>query len=226
MASNNFSIAKSTGQPARYDRLSATATFRDRGMVLWPAAVIGIIGSGLLGYRVAIEAVCSGARRVIIWDYDIGQESNLGNQFCQPGVPKVFSTVQACDRIRPSVAAGSCCDVRHAGLSQLRECDVLVDCSDDPGLAWTLTEISNGLRIPLVRCAVDGSGQDVPEVVLSGNLTATGELNVVVARAGVEGGIFASVFFNLHDNDEDGKIRWRPSISLLTWCFKARKGLV
>jgi ELWxxDGT repeat protein len=49
--------------------------------------------------------------------------------------------------------------------------------------------------------------EDVNEVELTGSLTATAELNLGIARGGVEGGIFATIGFNLHDNDGDGKVR-------------------
>jgi Ca2+-binding RTX toxin-like protein len=57
------------------------------------------------------------------------------------------------------------------------------------------------------RANADGTGADVPEVVLSGALTAAAELNIVVAQAGVGGGIFLDVYFNLNDPDRDGKVR-------------------
>ncbi|XZE17820.1 SdrD B-like domain-containing protein [Pirellulaceae bacterium SH449] len=56
---------------------------------------------------------------------------------------------------------------------------------------------------------VDGTGEDVPEVIFEGRLTAAGELNVLVAQAGVEGGLFARVLLNLNDPDGDGKVRGR-----------------
>jgi Ca2+-binding RTX toxin-like protein len=48
---------------------------------------------------------------------------------------------------------------------------------------------------------------DVPELQLTGSLTATAELNLGIARGGVEGGIFANIDFNLHDENNDGKVR-------------------
>lgn len=54
---------------------------------------------------------------------------------------------------------------------------------------------------------LDKSGNDVPEVQLYGSITAGAEFNAVLVKAGVEGGIFANVDFNLHDDDGDGKIR-------------------
>ena len=53
----------------------------------------------------------------------------------------------------------------------------------------------------------DGTGRDVPEAYLRGSLTAGAKLELLVAEAGVRGGIFASVDFNLHDNDGDGRVR-------------------
>jgi Ca2+-binding RTX toxin-like protein len=56
---------------------------------------------------------------------------------------------------------------------------------------------------------VDGTGEDVPEVVFEGRLTAAGELNVLVAQAGVEGGLFARINLDLNDPNGDGKVRGR-----------------
>ncbi|XZE54543.1 LamG-like jellyroll fold domain-containing protein [Planctomycetaceae bacterium SH139] len=57
------------------------------------------------------------------------------------------------------------------------------------------------------RANADGTGADVPEVYLRGNLRAGAKLNLLFASAGVNGGIFAGVDFNLHDNDQDGRVR-------------------
>jgi hypothetical protein len=55
----------------------------------------------------------------------------------------------------------------------------------------------------------DGTGDDVPEITLKGALEASAELNVVVASAGVGGGIDANIDFDLNDRDpKDGKIRF------------------
>ena len=50
-------------------------------------------------------------------------------------------------------------NIRHVGIGELAGLDVLVDASDDAKLEWPLTEISNGLRLPMLRVAVDGSGE-------------------------------------------------------------------
>lgn len=50
-------------------------------------------------------------------------------------------------------------------------------------------------------------GIDVPEVVVTGEITAAAELNAVVASAGVGGGIYATIGFDLNDPDQDMRIR-------------------
>lgn len=53
-----------------------------------------------------------------------------------------------------------------------------------------------------------GSGVDTPEITLSAEITAAAVVNIVVASAGVGGGIFADIFFDLNDPDNDFKIRF------------------
>ncbi|MCA9197940.1 MAG: FG-GAP repeat protein, partial [Planctomycetales bacterium] len=67
-------------------------------------------------------------------------------------------------------------------------------------------QIFNGFFIS-DTASVDGTGADVPEVTLSAALKAAAEVNVAVARIGVGGGIGMDVFFDLHDNNNDGKVR-------------------
>src|SRR5205814_7195266 len=66
----------------------------------------------------------------------------------------------------------------------------------------------------------DGSGSnDIPELSLHADINAYAALNIVVASAGVGGGIDANVTFNLHDPDTDamhpngdGKVRIKEII--------------
>jgi Ca2+-binding RTX toxin-like protein len=53
----------------------------------------------------------------------------------------------------------------------------------------------------------DKNGVDVAEAIIFGELTAGAEFNAAAVSAGVKGGIFANVDFNLHDNNNDGKVR-------------------
>ncbi len=54
---------------------------------------------------------------------------------------------------------------------------------------------------------LDLSGKDVPELKLYGGIGASAELNLGIASAGVQGEIGVVVDFNLHDNDNDGRVR-------------------
>lgn len=52
-----------------------------------------------------------------------------------------------------------------------------------------------------------GEGEDVSEITFTGLITAAAELNLGVAKAGVAGGAEIIIRFDLHDPNEDGKIR-------------------
>jgi hypothetical protein len=112
----------------------------------------------MLGTRFAKEAVLSGAS-VTVFDPESAEVENLGTQELAAGRPKVGSLVDDCERIAPGRAQGIVCDVLHVGIGVLATFDLLVDATDDPNLAFPLTEVSNGLGVPLLRLAVDGSGE-------------------------------------------------------------------
>ncbi|MHC4088881.1 MAG: hypothetical protein ACYSVY_01125, partial [Planctomycetota bacterium] len=78
------------------------------------------------------------------------------------------------------------------------------DLADSGFRNWAL--LLNGLYVSDTENP-DGSGEDVPEVELTGGLWAAAELNLAVARGGVGGGIFAYVDMNLNDPDSDGRVR-------------------
>jgi len=140
-----------------FSRLEQTRVFRGDGMRKWRSARCGIIGCGLLGGRLATEVVRSGAD-VWVCDFERGESHNLGTQTARPGILKAHSVVADCNRIRSGSAQGVATDIRHVGIGTLQRCDILIDCTDDAALAMPLTTISNGLGIPLLRAAVDGSG--------------------------------------------------------------------
>lgn len=142
----------------RYRRLRENAVFRDGGFTRWERARLAIIGGGVLGSRLAPEIVRSGAS-VMVCDFESVEPHNLATQWLRPGMSKVEAIVRACDEIRPGAATGLCADVRHVGVGVLRDFDLLIDLTDDARLAFGLTEIANGLQVPLLRAAVDGSGR-------------------------------------------------------------------
>ncbi len=142
-----------------FARLRHTSTFRGNGLESWNKTVIAVFGAGLLGGNMVCELIRSGAAAVCVFDPDIGSPENMATQIAEPGVHKVDSVVRICDAFRPGRVRGFPIDVRHAGVGLLAQMDLFLDCTDDPSLAWPLTQISNGLKVPMLRCAVDGSGQ-------------------------------------------------------------------
>jgi hypothetical protein len=107
----------------------------------------------------APEIVRSGAS-VAIYDPEAVSPENLGTQaFSSVGLNKAEAVCQACEQIRPGAAQSRPYDVRHAGVGELAAADGIIDCTDDARLEWMLTEISNGLAIPMFRLAIDGSGE-------------------------------------------------------------------
>lgn len=60
---------------------------------------------------------------------------------------------------------------------------------------------------------VNRDGEDVPELILKGGLYAAGAIDIGVAEAGVRGGLEVQVDFNLHDPDDDGRVRVSEIIS-------------
>ncbi|NUQ63741.1 MAG: ThiF family adenylyltransferase [Pirellulales bacterium] len=154
----NRSRGRDWAEDVAFDRVRRVHTFRRDRFARWCGAEIGVVGAGLLGSRVAIEIVRSGGR-VWLCDFDYGSRENLGNQCVAAGPAKVDSVVAACDAIWPGRAEGAVADIRHVGIGVLKRLAAMLDCTDNPDLALPLTQISNGLGRPLLRCAVDGSGE-------------------------------------------------------------------
>ncbi len=142
----------------RFARLTATQTFAGDAHERWRASKIALVGAGAVGGQLAPEVARSGAR-VRIYDFDRGSEENLGTQEVIVGRPKAEVLADRCNRIASGSATARCVDVRHEGVGAFEDVALIVDCSDDPALEHPLTRISNGLQVPLVRIAVDGTGE-------------------------------------------------------------------
>ena len=129
--SNQF---PSHGTPRAFERLMQTSVYRDGQFCAWAGAVVGIVGAGTTGGRLAAEAVLSGVGEVRIFDPAVAKAATGGNQLAEPGEVKVESICRRCDAIRAGHARGYCVDIRHAGVRALWECAVIVDCTDDAQL--------------------------------------------------------------------------------------------
>jgi Ca2+-binding RTX toxin-like protein len=59
---------------------------------------------------------------------------------------------------------------------------------------------------------VDDYGNEITELTLQGSLTAGASISLLAAEAGVQGGIFATIGFDLRDNNNDGKVRFNELV--------------
>ncbi len=135
-------------------------TVQDRARAPAPVAPVARVlqtGCGLLGTQTAEGLARSGYELGLV-DFDRGEERNVLRQRAEPGLPKAETLAAACQAIRSGCARAFVEDIRHLGLRVLLDADLLLDVSDDPALRLALTRLSNGLGIPLVRGALDGSG--------------------------------------------------------------------
>lgn len=148
----------SVSDDGRFDRLRATTTFAGEAHQKWMKATVAVIGAGVLGSLFAREASRSGTR-IELYDFDIGEDGNRGNQPVEVGEPKAEAVARICNRIAPGSARAHVADIRHVGAGAFENVALIVDCTDDPTLALPLTQLSNGWGVPLLRLAVDGSGR-------------------------------------------------------------------
>ena len=141
----------------RFDRLRRTSVLGGEAFSRWTNATVLVIGAGALG-AIAKEAVRAGAK-VIIADFDVTKEENLGTQAGRIDLPKALSMADDCDAILSGRSQGLVIDARHLGVGVFAGVDLIIDATDDPSLAVFLTLVSNGVGVPLMRVAVDGSGR-------------------------------------------------------------------
>ncbi len=70
-------------------------------------------------------------------------------------------------------------------------------------------DLLDGIFLDDLRVDANGNVTDVAELQFRLGLTAGGALNVGIASAGVEGGLYAGVDLNLNDPNLDGKVRFQ-----------------
>lgn len=156
--SDNDRSDNDSSYDGRFDRLRATTTFAGAAHERWMQATLAVIGVGLLGSLFAREAARSGAHSDL-YDFDIGEAHNRGNQHVEVGEPKAEAVARLCNAIAPGSARAHVVDLRHVGAGSFEHIGLIVDCTDDASLALPLTQLSNGWGVPLLRLAVDGSGR-------------------------------------------------------------------
>ena len=142
-----------------FDRLRRTSVFRGNGFPKWQETVLGVVGAGVLGFRFTTEAILSGPRRSRRTISLSANARTKGLNSPARGYRKSnrWSRLATPSGRVASSASRSTCATRAWG--ELARLSMLVDCSDDAAPVPLLTRLSNGLGIPLLRLAVDGSGE-------------------------------------------------------------------
>lgn len=142
----------------RYERISNTPTFKGDGLKQWLDAHLVVAGAGSLGQRFTHEASLAGARGTVC-DFDTTDTHNLATQEGTVGRFKASALADRCNANGGGRVVGRDIDIRHLGIGEIQKAAVIIDATDNPSLELPLTLISNGLGIPKLRLAVDGTGQ-------------------------------------------------------------------
>ncbi len=61
----------------------------------------------------------------------------------------------------------------------------------------------------------DASGKDIDEMVLRSQIYAGAKADIFIAEIGAKGGVFADVFMNINDPNDDGKLRGRELFEVI-----------
>ncbi len=67
------------------------------------------------------------------------------------------------------------------------------------------------------RAKADGSGADVDELTVEATIALYGGVDVVLAKAGIEGGFTLTATVNLNDPNNDGKLRFTEIVELISY---------
>ena len=67
------------------------------------------------------------------------------------------------------------------------------------------------------RAKADGSGADVDELTVEATIALYGGVDVVLAKAGIEGGFTLTATVNLNDPNNDGKLRFTEIVELVSY---------
>ncbi len=160
MTNPSVSETASDRTPAKFGHLPRTSPFREAParFAAWLLSSLTVIGAGMLGQRITTEAVRAGARVHLVDPDVVTDPFKLGRRFGETGQFKAVAVKAAADAIRPGYVAPWVTDARHHGVGAYASTGLILDASDDPTLAVFLTTVSNGIGVPLIRVAVDGSG--------------------------------------------------------------------
>jgi len=143
----------------RYSRHIMLPQIDVRGQERLLAAHVLVIGAGGLGAPAALYLVAAGIGRLTIADPDRVELSNLQRQILHGeadlGRPKTDSARDALHAINPAVQVNAL-HTRLAGTelgANVRDADVVLDCSDNFATRFAVNAACQGARTPLVSAA-------------------------------------------------------------------------
>ena len=123
------------------------------------AARVLIIGLGGLGSPVAMYLAAAGVGHLTLVDFDVVDLSNLQRQIAHTsariGVNKAASAAQSVRELNPEIAI-ECIEQlldEHALLDQIKQADVVVDCTDNFQTRFAVNATCVAAKVPLVSGA-------------------------------------------------------------------------
>ncbi len=154
--------------PDRYARNMRSYTFSDQAALL--RAQAGVVGLGGLGGTVVEVLARLGVGRLLLFDGDCFEESNLNRQLlssvAQLGRPKAAAALKRVAEVNPSVeaAARPLFITAENADEMLRGCDVVVDCLDNLPDRFVIEDACRRSGCPLVSAAVAGASGHVTTI--------------------------------------------------------------
>ncbi|RPJ73602.1 MAG: HesA/MoeB/ThiF family protein [Desulfobacteraceae bacterium] len=143
-------------------------TFSDQAALL--RAQAGVVGLGGLGGTVVEVLARLGVGRLLLFDGDCFEESNLNRQLlssvAQLGRPKAAAALKRVAEVNPSVeaAARPLFITAENADEMLRGCDVVVDCLDNLPDRFVIEDACRRSGCPLVSAAVAGASGHVTTI--------------------------------------------------------------
>lgn len=146
----------------RYARITTLPDIGSGGVEKLNGSKVGIIGCGALGSLCAMYLAAGGVGHIVIADFDTIDISNLQRQ--------LFFTENDLGKSKAGVLAGRIHDINsdtqvtvmemlvreESAIQVYKDCDVIIDGSDNPSTKLMTDRISKKLSIPAVIAGVRG----------------------------------------------------------------------
>jgi len=146
----------------RNARLQELTMIGRNGLDRLHLSTVAVLGVGNVGGQLIQHLGLLGIGLILV-DYDMVQEENLGTQGFTPdqlGLAKVYARAQTLAQLNPECRVRTlACDVESLGIARFRNVDLILCCLDTRRTRTVVNEIAIRNGIPWVDAAIDGSGQ-------------------------------------------------------------------